>query len=250
MKIIRILMWSLMTIIVITSIAVAGEVYQPAAQYRFASIEGLAEQDVGRFLLPEIYNKLGIEISIKTLPARRAENSVHSGAMDGEIMRIWEYGIQNPELIRVEPPYYQLRTVAFSRPGIIISHKSDLEKYRLVKVRGVKHTDLITEGMDNVHTVNNTALMMTFVLNGRADVALTSWADGVRTLAIMGEKSFSASQPLAFHPLYHYLNPKYEVLAQELQDVIVEMNGSGELQERSKFAEGEVLGKLVEGAKP
>lgn len=74
-----------------------------AQQLHFSSIEGLVEQEISRLILPQIYARLSIDITITPLPAKRAQFEADSGISDGEIMRIHSYGEEIKNVIRV--PY-------------------------------------------------------------------------------------------------------------------------------------------------
>ena len=50
-----------------------------SAEYRFVSIQNLVEQEIGRLVLPQVYRKLGITISITPLPGKRAQAQAVSG---------------------------------------------------------------------------------------------------------------------------------------------------------------------------
>ena len=151
-----------------------------AEEYHFVSVKGLIEQDVGRIIIPEIYKNLGLTITIKPVSGKSAQQHATSGKKDGEIMKIFTYGLENPTTIRVPTPYFSLETMAFIKidSGIVIKNKEDLKKYKVVKVSGVKHTNNITKEMSNVSDIQSTLSMMKFLQKGRADVALTNTVDG------------------------------------------------------------------------
>lgn len=217
-----------------------------SAQYHFVSIEHLAEQEIGRIVLPKIYDKLGIPISIIPLPGNRAQSEASSGRMDGEIMRIWHYGVENPSTIRVPTPYYYLETMAFVRKdsGIVINSREDLAKYRLLKIRGVKHTNRITEGFDNVIDVDSTEKMFNLLLNKRADVALTNSLDGMMILnRLQLEEIAPIDKPLAVLPLYHYLHRSKAKMLDDLDLIIQTMTINGELKGLIEQAKQQVIGR-------
>ena len=81
----------------------------------FVSIEHLAEQQIGTIVMPQIYQKLGIDIWIIPLQGLRAEHQAVTGKVDSEFMRIYSYGNENPNLIRIPTPYFQLETMAFTK---------------------------------------------------------------------------------------------------------------------------------------
>jgi polar amino acid transport system substrate-binding protein len=218
-----------------------------AEEYHFVSIENLIEQEVGRLIIPEFYKKLGIKITISPKPGKRAQLMASTGNKDGEIMRIWTYGNETPTTIRVPTPYYQLETMPFIRKGsdVEINSKSDLKKYRIAKVRGVKHTDNITRGLTEVSDFNSTKKMMQiFKHRASIDVALTNTIDGIIELNRLGVVDIiPLKRPLATLDLYHYIHNDHAELVPRIDSVIKEMKSNGELKALIKKAEKIVIGK-------
>jgi ABC-type amino acid transport substrate-binding protein len=208
--------------------------------FTFASIENLIEQEIARIVLPQIYDKIGYTISVEPKPARRAQYEAVKGIVDGEILRIWTYGIENPNLIRVPTPYYHLETMAFflKDSNIQITTKDDLSKYKIAKVRGVKHTNNITEGLDNILNFSGTEQMFRFLIAGRADIALTNTNDGLVVIQANGFENIRwLSEPLATLDLYHYVNEEQIHLIDKIDAVIQEMKENGELEKITREAE-------------
>ena len=221
-----------------------AEIKVSSAKYQFGSIEYLIEQQIGALVLPQIYHNLGIEINITPLPANRAQQLARLGRTDGEIMRIWTYGVQNPSLIRVPTPYYTLETMPFvlKRSNITIAKKLDLKNYRVAVVRGVKHTENITEGLRGVYLVSSTKRMFELLLLGKVDVALTNTMDGLSTIKAMSTTDIMPMEkPLAELDLYHYIHQKHEKLVPRLDQEIQQMVLTGELQQLILNAEDKIL---------
>lgn len=215
-----------------------------ATQYHLVSIEKLAEQEIGRIIMPQVYQRAGLDVTITPMPGKRAQAEVISGRKDGEIMRIWHYGTENPTTIRVPTPYYFLETMAFIRKdsGITITSKADLAKYRLVKIRGVKHTNYITAGMLNVYDIESTEAMFKLLQNNRADVALTNTLDGQLLLSKLGLDTITAiKKPLAVLPLYHYLHRNNADLVSKIDAALKAMIDSGELKTLIDKAKQQVI---------
>jgi ABC-type amino acid transport substrate-binding protein len=128
--------------------------FNATIQLNLASIELLIEQEVGRIVLPKIYNNIGITVEVTPFPGNRAQYAADSGMQDGEIMRIATYGNEALNTIRVPTPYYYLETMPFvlKNSDIVINSKQDLAQYRVAKIRGVKHTNNITKGLKNYMT--------------------------------------------------------------------------------------------------
>ncbi len=215
--------------------------------YQFVSIQNLIEQEVGRVLIPEIYKKLDLTVDIAPMPGKRAQEEATTGAKDGEIMRIFTYGEENPTTIRVPTPYYYLETMGFVRKnsGIRIRSKKDLAKYRLAKVRGVKHTNNITKGLENVFDLKNTETMMEFLKRGRADVALTNTVDGILVLEKLGYKNIGPiEKPLAVLDLYNYIHEDHADIVPQVDKAILDMQKSGEMKQLIARAEAAVIQSL------
>jgi polar amino acid transport system substrate-binding protein len=213
-------------------------------EYHFVSIEMLIEQEIGRIIIPEIYQKLNIKVSITPVPGNRAQWLAASGEKDGEIMRIWTYGDENPSTIRVPTSYYSLETMAFIKKdaGISISRKEEMTSLRIVKVRGVKHTDNISKGMPNLKSFGSTENMMLFLNAGRADIALTNTIDGLIILKKMGLKNIvPLKKPLAVLELYHYIHEKHKALVPKINAVLIDMKKSGELKALIRKAENTII---------
>ncbi|MBU2969182.1 transporter substrate-binding domain-containing protein [Pseudoalteromonas sp. C2R02] len=215
-----------------------------AKEYHFVAINNLIEQEVGTIVLPEVYKQLGISISITPLPGKRAQHQATSGMSDGEIMRIYSYGIENPTTIRVPTPYYQLETMAFIRKdsGIKITKKADLAQYDIAKVRGVKHTNNITQGLTNVTDVNSTEKVMKLVSEGLADVGLTNTVDGLMVLKNLKlDNVVSINKPLATLDLFHYIHESQKVLVPLVDQKLQALIKNGELARIIKKAESAVI---------
>jgi hypothetical protein len=209
-------------------------------QYDFASIEFLIEQEIGRIVLTQLYKNIGIDISTSPLPGKRAQYVANSGVKDGEIMRIWTYGVENDNTIRVPTPYYYLETMPFvlEHSGIVIIQKEDLKNYRLTKIRGVKHTNNITKGLTNIYEMSSTDEMFKLLLSGKVDVVLTNSLDGHLALKRLGLKDvIPMKEPLARLPLYHYVNKKHSKIVPVINNEIARTKNNGELAQLIRLAE-------------
>lgn len=200
--------------------------------YQFVAVEKLAPATVASKVLPQIYEKLGLEIIVHYLPAKRAEFEANSGRRDGESARIWEYGEGLTELIRVPTPYYAFESVAFVRKnsGVTITSVEDLAKYRLAIIRGIKYSQKATQKLPNVDVVNNPEVMMQLLHNGRVDAAITTIQSGMEITQRLGYTNIThIPVPLTKHMVYNYLHKKHADLVPHVDAAIREMKASGEL---------------------
>ncbi|MFT2109746.1 substrate-binding periplasmic protein [Marinomonas sp. 2405UD68-3] len=204
-----------------------------STELTFSAVDSGRNQKVAARVLNHIYQKIGYSIVIQYAPAKRAEFLAMTGRTDGEIMRIWDYGVNKTELIRVPTPYYALKTMVFTRTdrNILISSIADLKNFHLAKIRGIKHTDAITKDIEGVYEFESTTQMMKFLLSGRADAALTSLNDGLLTLKKMNISNIKPnSRPLVIRYLYHYIHKKNAHLVPIIDQTFKDMQTSGELQ--------------------
>lgn len=213
-------------------------------QYEFVRIDGLAEQAVGERLLREVYNRAGIEINVTPMPGSRALEEAASGRMDGETLRVFALGENEPRLIRVPTPLSDLQTSVFVPAGsdIAVNDAAQLNNYSSVVVIGVLHTKAITEGVANVTEVPDPGTMFRMVQSGRVDLALTSALDGQAKLAEEGISDMVALEPaLKTLELYHYVHEDHADLVPIIDAVVQEMKASGELASLRAQFEAEYL---------
>ncbi|EFP96545.1 substrate-binding periplasmic protein [Vibrio caribbeanicus] len=232
--------------IIIVALSVAFCSYANSTTFTFASIEKLPEQVISARVMTAIYDELGYGLVVKEMPGLRAQESANSGSVDGEIARIFAYGEQTPNVIRVPTPYYSLKTVAYSIDGssIKVANKDDLNRYKSVIVRGVKHTDKITQDVDpkKVKVMDNAEAMMKFLHKGRAQLALTNPLNGSLTLQKLGYTNIDlAGPPLATLDLYHYIHKDKAELVPIIDKKIIEMRDNGKLQKLLEKTEADVL---------
>lgn len=215
-----------------------------AEEYHFSSISGSYAQLVGEEVLTQIYSKIGADIKVTRMPAKRAAIEATKGRVDGEVMRIWSYGADHKEVIRVPTSYYYLETMAFYKKGsgVEINSNADLEKYSTLRVRGVKHARDVTEGLENVYDYNDVETMLKAVDKERQSVALAH-----RTDALFAIQKFNildlefADKPLSSFPLYHYVHKNNAHLVDTIDRLILQLKHSGELGEIIESAERKVF---------
>lgn len=215
--------------------------------YKFVRIDGLAEQAVGEELLKEVYKRASIEISVTPMPGKRALQQASTGAMDGETLRVFALGENVKSLIRVPTPLSSLQTVAFKKTGsdVSLTNKDDLNNYSNVIVTGVLHTHAITEGIADLNEVSDPAAMFKMISVGRADIALTSYLDGLASIRLLKIKGIEDIKPaLNDQPLFHYVHESKQDVVPVVDAIIKEMSDSGELIELRSKLEQEYLDRL------
>jgi hypothetical protein len=214
------------------------------ADIEFAAIEGLVDQKIGKLILTDIYQELGLKIQIMSFSSNRAQYEANFGPKAGEVMRVWSYGDINKNLIRVPTPYYSITTSAFSlkKSAITINNIHDLKGCKITRLRGIKHTKNITKDLPFISKSSSSESMFKLVQQGNVDIALTNYMEGTEILKTLKlEDEIVASAPLAEQKLYHYLHKDHKALVSKVDDVIKKFKRNGKLAQITAAAEHAVL---------
>ena len=183
-------------------------------------------------VLRTAYLELGIDITVEPMPAQVALQRSLAGESDGEVHRVYALGEQTSVLIRVPTPIGNIVTVAVLAPGsgITIAEPEELANYRVGRVDGVLHAQMLAEGLENVQVFGDQAAMLDAVASGQIDVGLE---DIVSMRLINAERSteetFAISEPLQLIPFYHYLNERHADLVPRIDAVLSRMADDGAL---------------------
>lgn len=214
-----------------------------AQKVELASNEHLAEQWVASRVLAEIYHRAGIALSINAMPPSRANIETIAGHTGGEVARIRSYGDFNPTLIRVEPAYYYLTSVAFSATSrnAMVRTRDDLVHYSVGVIRGVAHSRDLTENHPATTLVQNAEVMFRMLAAGRFDVAIDTGINGRYMVRKLGLNSLKVSPDLARRELYHYLHPSQRHYVDKISAQIRALAASGELDKLIAKAEREMF---------
>ncbi len=217
---------------------------------RFVRIINTPDQMVGAEILKLAYKRLGIPIVIVEMPGKRALVESSEGRIDGEVHRIFRVGKDYPTLIRVPTPINYIEPTAFAkRMKFSVSGCADLKEHRIGIVRGVKHAEDCTQGMKNVHIVNNSRLLMQILHRERVDIVITARINGLLQIKELNLDSIHAlSPPLSREPVYHYLHEKHEALVPKINRVFKEMQENGTLERLRERLIGELLEQSMVGA--
>jgi len=204
----------------------------------FAQIQNTPDQMVGAEILKAIYKKMGISIKMQNMPGKRALSESSTGRVDGEVHRIFKIGEDYSTLIRVPTPINYIEPSVFSKNyNFVITDCTALTDYYIGIVRGVRHAELCTQGMEKVKIFNNSIKMMELLDAGRIDIVITARINGLMLSKRMDYESiYPLSPPLNRMLVYHYLHEKHKDLVLKLDAVIIKMQKNGELEMLRKEA--------------
>ena len=198
----------------------------------FTQIVDTPDQVIGAIIVKAAYEKLRIPVNFAILPGKRALAESSEGRADGEVHRIFEIGGEYPTLLRVPTPINYIEPSVFSKKHEFeVTDCAALQGYQMGIVRGVKHSQLCTQGMENVFVGDHLAGVMRMLNAGRVELLITARINGLlmaKELKLDAIKSLSP--PLRRFWVYHYLHERHEELVPTIDTVFKAMRESGELE--------------------
>ena len=198
----------------------------------FTQIVDTPDQAIGAVIVKAAYKKLGIPVKFEILPGRRALAESSEGRADGEVHRIVEIGNQYPTLLRVPTPINYVEQSVFSKKHEFeITDCPALQGYQIGIVRGVKHSQLCTQGMENVIAGDDLTGVMRMLNAGRVDLLITARINGLLMAKELKLEAIKVlSPPLSRFWAYHYLHKSHKELVPIIDNVFKGMQESGEME--------------------
>jgi len=198
----------------------------------FTQIVDTPDQAIGAVIVKAAYEKLGIPVKFAILPGKRALAESSEGRVDGEVHRIFEVGDEYPTLLRVPTPINYIEPSVFSKKhGFEVTDCAALQGYQIGIVRGVKHSQLCTHGMENVFLGDDLTGVMRMLDAGRIDLLITARINGLLLAKELGLDAIKPlSPPLSRLWVYHYLHERHKDLVPTIDAVFKAMQESGELE--------------------
>ena len=199
---------------------------------KFSQIVDTPDQVIGAVIVKAAYEKLGIPVKFEILPGKRALAESSEGRADGEVHRIVEIDDEYPTLLRVPTPINYIEPSVFSKKHEFeVTDCAALQGYQIGIVRGVKHSQLCTQGMENVIAGNDLTAVMRMLNAGRIDLLITARINGLLMAKELKLDTIKPlSPPLSRFWVYHYLHKSHKELVPRIDNVFKSMQESGELE--------------------
>jgi hypothetical protein len=212
---------------------------------KFSQIVDTPDQAIGAVIVKSAYEKLGNPVEFAILPGKRALAESSEGRTNGEVHRIFEIGEQYPTLLQVPTPINYIEPSVFSKKhDFEVTDCTALQGYRIGIVRGVKHSQLCTQGMENVFVANDLTGVMYMLDAGRIDLLITARINGLLMTKDLGLGTIKPlSPPLSRLWVYHYLHERHKDLVPIIDAVFKAMQESGELEALREQATQQLLQK-------
>jgi polar amino acid transport system substrate-binding protein len=198
----------------------------------FTQIVDTPDQAIGAVIVKAAYEKLDIPVKFVILPGKRALVESSEGRADGEVHRIVEIGDEYLTLLRVPTPINYIEPSVFSkRHEFEVTDCAALQGYQIGIVRGVKHSQLCTQGMQNVIAGDDLTAVMRMLNAGRVDLLITARINGLLMAKKLGLDAIKPlSPPLSRFWVYHYLHERHKDLVPTIDNVFKAMQESGDLE--------------------
>lgn len=204
-----------------------------------------------RLIYVEAFKRLGIPLEVVTYTLTRRSALVESGAIDGEVSRVYGYADAHPDLIRIEEPVMDFTFSLFTAdPKLEAKNIEELPPKALVEYRrGVLICEKALRKSIPPGRLSDVPLSeqgIKKLLAGRTDAFcdINSYvAEALHSDELKGASGVSGVRKLfdiASLPTYPYVFRKHAALAPKLTAVLKQMRAEGLLAAYPKQAEREM----------
>lgn len=204
-----------------------------AKEIRIASINhSMPRLIVTQGIMEQIYQRLGLTMTLVKYPPKRSLMEVNNGAVHGELARASAIEANNPNLIRVPYSIGTVKLMAIqSKHQPEIEHLAELKDLRIGLLRGFKTAENMTQNLQR-EMYNDISGLFKGLLYNRIDVAIFTQIGGEHYLREnqLEDKLAISKQALIEIPIYHYLHNRSKPTAETLIKEMQKMHTSGELK--------------------
>ncbi len=228
-------MWAksvILSLLVASPGAALAESADPPGELRFASIADLPSTTLAVQLLSAAYDDLGIDVTAREVPSRRALMMASIGQLDGDLFRIAEVADRYPNLIRVPYPLLEGKLHAVSKfpDNRLLAGNGDWRP-RVAVRRGVLIAEQTADDLNMIPVHADSYQQMQAMLDwGRVDLALVSSIEGISPLQNeRWDHLYILPEPVTRFTLYHYLHRRHARLVDPLAEALEQLDRSGEM---------------------
>ncbi len=191
-------------------------------------------------LLKEAFKRNGIDLEVKSFPSPRALLMSNSGALDGELHRVYEFHeVSNgkfPNLVRIECQLLSSYTGVFSRKrNVKINSWEDLKGstagYRAGRYNIKKNLSSVLPD-SNIFIQTSELSLFRMAEEGLLDYIISESIEGKKFLYLYSDlKDVKEVGRLSEMKIYAYINKKYSDLAPKIAESLNEMKHDGTFHE-------------------
>ena len=191
------------------------------------------ESDLIENLIREVSKHSKINIDYQSLPNKRSLIQANTGAVDGEAARILEINKYYPNLLPIPVQIHSIDLIAITNRQMTLSKPSDLSKYNVGVIHGMKIAVLMAEKNRPISLFkapDHTTLINMLAAN-RLDVVITNKMGLFTSLdKIKKHKFFMTKEPLLSRSLYMQLHKKNKEYIPIFKKALESMHKDGTYQ--------------------
>ncbi len=206
-------------------------------------------------MMSEAFNKLDIDVRVRSMPAERAlkdSNSDHGA--DGETLRTEYISNKYPNLLKVPEQIFTLNLVAYSvDKDFQTNNWESLRPYHVAHIKGMKAIEnkFLFVKPKSIQQIENARLLFIHLVKKRTDVAVWGLIEGLIVIDKLGRENNELSRetggirvlkpPLKTIPLYLYLNKRHKGLILKIDHSLKDMKINGSYQKIYERTIGQIL---------
>ncbi len=178
----------------------------------------------------EAFRRIGLQLTLTSLPSERSLVAANHGEVDGEGLRIAGLEANYPNLVRVPERFIGVSFVAFARNASIpvAGGWPALKPYRVAFINGWKLFEAQVTAAQSIHKVDKAEQLFQMLAHDRIDLALYTRADGLAMARSMGLSDVVALSPaLKDVDMYLYLHKRHQALVPRLDKALQDMKSDG-----------------------
>lgn len=181
-------------------------------------------------LLTQVFNNLGLAISINHLPSTRSIFNVNIGIDDGEYARVKGVDENYHNLILVEEKLIDFGFTAFSKAvSVEINNWTDLKDYHVAYINGWQIYEKNVTSYKSLMTVKDQKELFDLLINDRVDLILYEKWRGIDYIKEQGLAGiYPSPEPIEKKAMYLYLHKKHENLVQQVEKALQTLKSEGQ----------------------
>lgn len=199
-------------------------------------------------ILKEVSKRAGFKLDFQILPNKRSLINANSGINDGEAARIEKISNMYPNLLKVDVSMHSIDIVVITKKKLLIKKISDLKKYQIGIIRGLKITEEIAAGLDTNKVIKATDYksLVRMLTLGRIDAIIVNKLGAYTDLKEFKNETFYLwSKPIISPKLYTHLNKKNKSLIPKFEKAYRSMIKDGTLERMHQEFDKEVVKELL-----
>jgi polar amino acid transport system substrate-binding protein len=183
-------------------------------------------------VLKEAFRRVGVEVTIISVPAERALINANEGIEDGNFLRIAGLSEKYPRLIQVPEKLVDYDFVAFSRHvGVATAGWESLRPFNVAFVRGWKILEENVTGARSLQKVRDQEILFHLLDKGRVDLVIYSRRGGMLVIKELGLEGVKVLEPpLARREMFLYLNDRHAAWVAPVSEALRNMKEDGAYQ--------------------